>query len=102
MNYVLIILKLVHFVRVIRNSIIGEEDYAFIGFVNQNDIKILIVWGLTYYGTSAALQLLQHYDTIYDGVLDGKAMIIKWEDTDDNDIVDINDSITSIEVWSSI
>ncbi|GIU72438.1 MAG: hypothetical protein KatS3mg003_1917 [Candidatus Nitrosocaldaceae archaeon] len=75
-----------------------NEDYAIIGLVNDNGKDILLVWGLTHNGTQAASQLLQYYNSIYTNMLDGTAMLIKWNDNG-NGIVDITDPLTIVESY---
>ncbi len=77
----------------------NSEDYAVISLIRDNNKDILIVWGLTHKGTSAALQLLQFYDSIYTNILEGNAMIIKWSDTNGNNRVDIDDTMIGVESW---
>ncbi|MEM2856363.1 MAG: hypothetical protein QW416_04600 [Candidatus Nitrosocaldaceae archaeon] len=73
-----------------------DEDYAIIALINDNGRDILIVWGLSWQGTTAALQLLQHYDSIYNGMLDGSSILIRWRDNG-NSIVDLSDTIEIVE-----
>jgi hypothetical protein len=71
----------------------SNEDYAVIGLINDNNRKILLIWGLTDKGTVAATQLLTNLE-MYNV---GDAMIIKWIDDNGNKKVDINDSIKIVE-----
>ncbi len=74
-------------------------DYALIALHYHQGRWHLLAWGLTANGTAAASQVLQHYD-MYPGVLDGRAVIIRWEDTNGNGVVDLGDSIEGVEHWS--
>ncbi|RMF30714.1 MAG: hypothetical protein D6752_03560 [Candidatus Nitrosothermus koennekii] len=76
-----------------------DKDYAIIGLIHDNERDVLIAWGLSWQGTNAALQLLQHYDTVYNNMLHGKAVILEWTDSNNNQLVDINDNITIVETW---
>jgi hypothetical protein len=78
----------------------GQWDYALISCVQYKSKNILLVWGLTAYGTLAACQLLQHFDTTYAGMLTGRAVIIKWTDLNGDGNVDLADELTVVEVWS--
>ncbi|RLE69586.1 MAG: hypothetical protein DRJ43_03775 [Thermoprotei archaeon] len=74
-------------------------DYAIIHlqydeFANR---YVLIVWGLSRFGSQAACYVLQHYDE-YPGLLEGRAIILKW--VDDGDwTVDSGDSYVREEKW---
>ncbi len=76
-----------------------NNDYAIIGLVNDNGKDILLVWGITAKGTLAATQLLQYYDTIYADTLHGKAILLEWTDSNNDKLVDTNDTITIVERW---
>jgi len=76
----------------------ANTDYAIIGLINDNNKDILIAWGLTDKGTVAATQLLARYEN-YISILNTNAIIIKWIDSNNNGIVDINDSIERVEEW---
>jgi hypothetical protein len=78
----------------------GRWDYALIACFQFKGKYILSVWGLTAYGTLAACQLLQNFDTVHAGVLTGRAMIIKWTNLDDEGTVDLEDELTVVESWS--
>jgi len=78
----------------------GTYDYAVIALVEERGRYVLIVWGLTRNGTQAACIALQNYDMFSD-VLQGKAVIIRWTDSNGNGIPDKDDKIVSEEVWSS-
>ncbi len=60
---------------------------------------VLVVWGLTANGTMAACQLLQHYDDLYPELLTGKALILRWQDSNENQLVDTEDTLTVVETW---
>ena len=74
-------------------------DYALIALHSYEGRWHLLAWGITANGTAAACQLLQHYD-LYPGVLQGRAVIIRWEDTNGNGMVDLGDLITAVEHWA--
>jgi hypothetical protein len=44
--------------------------------------------------------LLRYKGEKINGVLDGLAIIFKWEDYNQNGIVDLNDTITLVERWN--
>jgi len=76
-------------------------DYAIIALVRdpESSKPVLLVWGLSRYGTQAACYVLQHYDE-YRELLQGSAVIIKWRDENGNRMVDENDTIRLRESWS--
>ncbi|MEM2216315.1 MAG: S8 family serine peptidase [Nitrososphaerota archaeon] len=82
------------------NSIWESSDYSIIQtIVDQESGKpILLVWGLTGYGTLAGSMVLARYDQ-YRSILVGRAVIIKWEDSNANNRVDYRDIISLIEFW---
>ncbi len=76
-----------------------DKDYAIIGLINDNGKDILVAWGLTDKGTVASMQFLQYYDTIYADALHGKAILLEWTDSNNDKLVDTNDTITIVERW---
>jgi len=75
-------------------------DYAIVHLHYDSSVgkHILIIWGMSRYGSQAACLLIQHPEA-YPGVLEGLAVIIKWEDTNGNSVVDLGDTITQVECW---
>jgi hypothetical protein len=76
-------------------------DHAVIALVYDSSVEgyVMLVYGVTGRGSQAACTVLQNYDS-YTGILTGRAVIIKWEDTNLNGLVDTDDTITQIETWS--
>jgi hypothetical protein len=75
-----------------------NKDYFTIVSIYNNQKNILLVWGLTAYGTLAASQVLQYHDSVYAGKLHGQAMILQWTDNGDGE-VGLEDEISIIETW---
>jgi len=75
-------------------------DYAIIALIKDEESNktVLIVWGLSKHGTQAACIVLQEYEK-YSELLKGKAVIIKWTDTNKNGYADREDQITLVESW---
>lgn len=78
----------------------GQWDYALIACFQYRGKYFLSVWGLTAYGTLAGCQLLQNFDTVYAGMLTGRAIIIKWTNLNGDGNVDLADGLTVVESWS--
>ena len=78
----------------------AREDYAIVQVFYDTSVGkyILIIWGLTGYGSQAACLVLQYY-TEFQHLLQGEAVIIRWEDVNRNGIVDLKDSFELIEWW---
>ena len=76
-------------------------DHAVIALVFDSSVEryVMLVYGVTGKGSQAACMVLQNYD-FYNGILRGRAVIIKWEDTNLNGLVDADDTVSQIEVWS--
>jgi len=83
------------------SSVWGQIDYAVLAVLVDEDSgkTVLMVWGLTGYGTQAGTLVLGYYDRFRD-MLVGEAVLLKWEDSNNNNRVDIDDTLTLIEVWS--
>jgi hypothetical protein len=75
-------------------------DYGIISISTHNGVYFISAWGLTHQGTQAASMLLRYKGEKVNGVLDGLAIIFKWEDYNQNGIVDLNDTITLVERWN--
>ena len=73
-------------------------DHALIALHYYQGRWHLLAWGLTANGTAAASQVLQYYEQ-YSSVLEGRAVILRWEDTNGNGVVDLEDSIEGVEHW---
>ena len=75
-------------------------DYALIQLHYDETFhrNVVLVWGLTRRGTLAACYMLQHHWRFAD-MLGGRAFIVKWEDSNGNRIVDLEDSFTIVEKW---
>jgi len=75
-------------------------DHAIIALIQDPDANktVLVVWGLSRYGSQAACYVLQHYDE-YSDLLKGNAVIIKWTDVNKNMRVDGEDTIELVEHW---
>ena len=98
---------------VIYSSITGEEykcgrtsdgklyDHAIIAvFRDPETLKLVVlIWGLSRHGTQAACLVLQNYSD-FSEFLEGKAILIKWTDSNGNEIVDREDPIELVERWS--
>jgi len=94
---------------VIRSELTGKEysktgryeDYAIIAihYDEQANRWIMVIWGLTGYGTQAACLVLK-YQVDYSYIFVHKAVIIKWIDVNGNHIVDIEDQISVVETWN--
>jgi subtilisin family serine protease len=82
------------------SSVWGREDYLVLAVVVDGDSgkTVLTVWGLTGYGTMAGTLLLGYYDRFRD-ILAGKAVLLRWEDSNNNGKADINDTLALMEVW---
>jgi len=78
----------------------GIYDHAVIQllFDEESEKYVLIAWGISGYGTQAASMVLAHYDQ-FNEILQGKAVIIRWDDTNGNKRVDLADQITLMESW---
>ncbi|RLG51664.1 MAG: hypothetical protein DRN96_04715 [Thermoproteota archaeon] len=74
-------------------------DHALIALHYHEGRYHLLAWGLTANGTAAACQVLQYYRQ-YPSVLEGRAVILRWEDTNGNGRVDPGDTIEDVEHWS--
>jgi len=75
-------------------------DYAVIWlhYDEQAGRSVLVVWGLTGRGTQAACLVLQHYWE-YGELLRGRAVVLKWTDSNGNGKVDKADNIQLVESW---
>jgi subtilisin family serine protease len=73
-------------------------DYAVIALVKDSDINktVLLVFGVTGKGSQAASIVIANYN-YYSNLLKGKAVIIKWQDTNGDNIVDSHDNFTLVE-----
>ena len=76
-------------------------DHALLALHQDGGKTVLTVWGLTSNGTLAAAQVLEYFDTIYHGMLSNKALVIRWNDTNMNGRVDVEDNISVIEAWDT-
>ncbi len=79
----------------------GVFDHALIALHREQGRNILVVWGLTGQGSMAACQLLQYYEDVYVGALSGRAMVVKWQDSNGNQQVDLWDQLTVVETWGN-
>ena len=77
-----------------------RHDYAVIWlhYDSQSYRNVLVVWGLSGWGTQAACHVLQHYQE-YGDLLRGSAVIGKWTNTNNNYMVDENDEFELVESW---
>ena len=77
-----------------------RHDYAVIWlhYDESNYRNVLVVWGLSGWGTQAACHVLQHYQE-YSDLLRGSAVLIKWTNTNNNYMVDSGDEFELIEHW---
>jgi hypothetical protein len=73
-------------------------DYAVIALVKDPDTNktVLLVFGVTGKGSQAASIVIAHYN-YYSNLLKGKAVIIKWQDANGDNIVDSYDNFTLVE-----
>ncbi len=74
-------------------------DHALVALHRDHGRHVLVVWGLTYQGTMAACQLLQYFEN-YPGFLGGRALIVKWVDSDRDGVVGLSDTLSVVEAWS--
>ncbi len=75
-------------------------DHGIISISNHDGRYFISVWGLTHQGTQAASLLLKRHD-LYQQILQGLAIIFKWEDENLNGVVDVEDKITLEEAWTN-
>jgi len=75
-------------------------DYAIIALIRDPDSckLVLVVWGLTRRGTQAACLMLQEYEK-YQSLLSGRAVLVKWTDSNSNSKVDREDNVEVVESW---
>ena len=78
----------------------GSSDHLVIEIMEESGRPILIVWGLSGYGTLAGTLVLAHYER-YGDLLIGKGVLLKWEDSNGNHQVDEKDQISLVEVWGA-
>ncbi|RLG17225.1 hypothetical protein DRN63_03195 [Nanoarchaeota archaeon] len=78
----------------------GSSDHVVIEIMEESGRPILIVWGLSGYGTLAGTLVLAHYER-YGDLLIGKGVLLKWEDSNGNHQVDEKDQISLVEVWGA-
>ena len=78
----------------------GVYDHAVIQLTIDGETgkHVLVAWGLSGYGSQAASMVLAHYDRFQD-ILKGRAVIIRWDDSNGNRRVDLEDQITLKETW---
>lgn len=76
-------------------------DYAIIAITwdEEGSKPVLVVWGLTRHGTQAACILLQHLEE-YTNMLRGRAVIVRWDDSNGNGMADLEDEVRLVESWS--
>ena len=75
-------------------------DYAVISLIydEQTGRYVMLIFGSAGQGSQAATLVLQYFEN-YQQLLNGKAIIIKWIDSNNNSMVDKEDSITLVERW---
>ncbi len=78
-----------------------KVDHALIAMHWDDEAKVyvLVVWGISWRGTVAACKVLQAFMS-HGHLLEGNAVIIRWEDTNQNNVVDWSDTMSVMEKWS--
>lgn len=78
----------------------GGYDHAVIAlhYDVPPDRFVLVVYGVTGRGSQAACRVLQFYDN-YQMIMQGRAVILRWDDTNTDNLVGPGDSIALEEVW---
>jgi len=75
-------------------------DHAVIALINEPHVgPVLLSYGITGKGSQTACLILQNYD-LYPDLLQGKAVIVKWQDLNGNNMPDTSDQFTRIETWT--